>query len=415
MDRKLSEEEIGKRRKKRILRFTCLAVGLIVLAVAAYNFSRTTVNAEAIDMAVVGYGDIEPSVAASGIVVPAVEEMIVSPISSRIRQVLHQNGDCVDEGTPLLLLDTQDVQNEYRRMSDELQMCQSQLRRLKVNNKTALDDISMKIKVAEMKLDRLEAELRNERYLDSLGTGTHDKVKEAEFSCKTSRLELEQLRQQLENETEVRASDEYEKQLEINIAVRNLAETDRLLEDARIRSPRQAVITYILDEVGAQVSQGCKLAVVSDLNHFKINATIADTYNEYVTSGAKVLVKIGSDRIDGMVGNVSPQSSDGTIAFTVVLHDDSHKRLRSGLKADVHVVNSVRKNVLSIPNASYYVGPGEYSMFVKADESTLEKRIVRLGECSHDKVEVISGLESGDRVVISDMKKFQSVNSVKLK
>ncbi len=415
MDRKLSEEEIGKRRKKRILRFAGLAVGLIVLTVAAYNFSRTTVNAETIDMAVVGYGDIEPSVAATGIVVPAVEEMIVSPISSCIRQVLHQSGDCVDEGTPLLLLDTQDVQNEYRRMSDELQMCQSQLRRLKVNNKTALDDISMKIKVAEMKLDRLEAELRNECYLDSLGTGTHDKVKEAEFSCKTSRLELEQLRQQLENETEVRASDEYEKQLEINIAVRNLAETDRLLEDARIRSPRQAVITYILDEVGVQVSQGSKLAVVSDLNHFKINATIADTYNEYVTSGAKVLVKIGSDRIDGKVGNVSPQSSDGTIAFTVVLHDDSHKRLRSGLKADVHVVNSVRKNVLSIPNASFYVGPGEYSMFVKADENTLEKRIVRFGECSHDKVEVISGLESGDCVVISDMKKFQSVNSVKLK
>lgn len=415
MDRRLSDEEIGKRRKKRFLRLAVLIVGLMGLAIAVYSFSRTTVDVEEMDIAVVGYGDIEPSVAATGIVVPAVEEMIVSPIGSRILQVLHQSGDLVEEGTPLMLLDTQDVQNEYRRMSDELQMSQSQLRRLKVNNKTALEDISMKIKVAEMKLDRLEAELRNERYLDSLGSGTHDRVKEVEFSCNTSRLELEQLRQQRDNEKEMRASDEYEKQLEINIAERNLAETRRLLEDARIRSPRQAVITYILDEVGAQVPQGCKLAVVSDLNHFKVNATIADTYSEYVSSGAKVTVKIGSDKIDGIVGNVSPQSSDGTIAFTVVLHDDNHKRLRSGLKADVYVASSVKRDVLSIPNASYYVGSGEYIMFVMADETTLEKRIVRLGECSYDKVEVINGLEAGDRVVISDMKKFQSVNSIEIK
>lgn len=69
-----------------------------------------------------------------------------------------------------------------------------QLQRLKIDNQTELDDIEMKIKVSAMKLNRMEAELRNEQYLDSLGSGTTDKVRQAELAVNTARLELEQLK-----------------------------------------------------------------------------------------------------------------------------------------------------------------------------------------------------------------------------
>ena len=400
MDRQIPIEEIKRRRIKRFLRIAIASVAVIALILTFTSLSRNSVKRDQIKIAVVDCGDIEPSVAASGIVVPSIEEMIICPINSQILEVLHHSGDAIEAGTPLLRLDTQ--------------MQQSQFERLKINNCTYLDDLSMKVKVAAMKLDRLEAELRNERYLDSLGSGTHDKVKEAEFSCKTSRLELEQLRQQLSNEKLIKAADEREKQLEINIASRNLAEIKRTLDDAAIRSPRNAIITYIMDEVGAQVSQGSKIAVVSDLSHFKINGSIADIYSEYVTAGGKVTVKIGNDNLNGTIGSVTPLSKDGKISFTVNLDEDNHQRLHSGLKADVHVVNSIKENVLRLPNSNYYVGPGEYTLFVFDENETLIPRIVRLGECSYDKVEVIEGLNTGDRVVISDMKQFKDAKSIKV-
>ena len=412
MDRQIPIEEIKRRRIKRFLRIAIASVAVIALILTFTSLSRNSVKRDQIKIAVVDCGDIEPSVAASGIVVPSIEEMIICPINSQILEVLHHSGDAVEAGTPLLRLDTQSAQIDYQKSVDQLQMQQSQFERLKINNRTYLDDLSMKVKVAAMKLDRLEAELRNERYLDSLGSGTHDKVKEAEFSCKTSRLELEQLRQQLSNEKLIKAADEREKQLEINIASRNLAEIKRTLDDAAIRSPRNAIITYIMDEVGAQVSQGSKIAVVSDLSHFKINGSIADIYSEYVTAGGKVTVKIGNDNLIGTIGSVTPLSKDGKISFTVNLAEDNHQRLRSGLKADVHVVNSIKENVLRLPNSNYYVGPGEYTLFVFNGDDTLVPRIVHLGECSYDKVEVIDGLNAGDRVVISDMKQFKDAKSI---
>ena len=414
MDRQIPIEEIKRRRIKRFLRIAIASVAVIALILTFTSLSRNSVKRDQIKIAVVDCGDIEPSVAASGIVVPSIEEMIICPINSQILEVLHHSGDAVEAGTPLLRLDTQSAQIDYQKSVDQLQMQQSQFERLKINNRTYLDDLSMKVKVAAMKLDRLEAELRNERYLDSLGSGTHDKVKEAEFSCKTSRLELEQLRQQLSNEKLIKAADEREKQLEINIASRNLAEIKRTLDDAAIRSPRNAIITYIMDEVGAQVSQGSKIAVVSDLSHFKINGSIADIYSEYVTAGGKVTVKIGNDNLIGTIGSVTPLSKDGKISFTVNLAEDNHQRLRSGLKADVHVVNSIKENVLRLPNSNYYVGPGEYTLFVFNGDDTLVPRIVHLGECSYNKVEVIDGLNAGDHVVISDMKQYKNVKSIKV-
>lgn len=414
MDRQIPIEEIKRRRIKRFLRIAIASVAVIALILTFTSLSRNSVKRDQIKIAVVDCGDIEPSVAASGIVVPSIEEMIICPINSQILEVLHHSGDAVEAGTPLLRLDTQSAQIDCQKSVDQLQMQQSQFERLKINNRTYLDDLSMKVKVAAMKLDRLEAELRNERYLDSLGSGTHDKVKEAEFSCKTSRLELEQLRQQLSNEKLIKAADEREKQLEINIASRNLAEIKRTLDDAAIRSPRNAIITYIMDEVGAQVSQGSKIAVVSDLSHFKINGSIADIYSEYVTAGGKVTVKIGNDNLIGTIGSVTPLSKDGKISFTVNLAEDNHQRLRSGLKADVHVVNSIKENVLRLPNSNYYVGPGEYTLFVFNGDDTLVPRIVHLGECSYDKVEVIDGLNAGDHVVISDMKQYKNVKSIKV-
>lgn len=53
------------------------------------------------------------------------------------------------------------------------------------------------------------------------------------------------------------------------------------------------------------------------------------------------------------------------ISFIVQLANDHHRRLRSGLKVDVYVMNAVKEGVLRIDNASYYVGKGEYELFVR--------------------------------------------------
>jgi len=415
MDREIPKEVRDKERKKKFIKYGAIGVAAVVCIAVLISFMRSSINRKDLVFSEVDNGTIEVSVSASGKVVPAFEEIINSPINTRIVEVYRKGGDSVDVGTPILKLDLQSTETEYKKLLDEEQMKRYQLEQLKVNNNTYLSDLSMQVKISAMKLNRMEVELRNERYLDSLGSGTTDKVRQAELNFNTGKLELEQLRQQYANESKVKEADLKVKELEFNIFSKSLAEMKRTLDDAQIRSPRKAILTYINNQVGAQVAEGSQVAIISDLSHFKVEGEIADTYGDRVAAGGRAIVKIGNEKLEGTVSSVTPLSKNGVISFIVQLNEDNNKRLRSGLKTDVYVMNAVKEGVLRLANASYYVGRGEYELFVQDSKDEIVKRKVQLGDSNFEYVEVISGLKPGDKVVVSDMSSYKNKNKLKLK
>ena len=217
------------------------------------------------------------------------------------------------------------------------------------------------------------------------------------------------------NEQKIKAADLKVKELEYNIFLKGLNEMKRTLDDAQIRSPRKGILTYINNQVGAQVAQGSQVAIVSDLSHFRVDAEIADSYGDRVAAGGRSIVRMGKEQLQGVVSSVTPLSKNGVISFTVQLEDGSNKRLRSGLRTDVYVMNAVKEDVMRIANASYYMGRGDYDLFVMDGESELVKRKVKLGDSNFEFVEVIEGLKPGDRVVVSDMSDFKNKSKLKLK
>lgn len=414
MDREIPKEVRQKERNKKIMKYGGITAGIIVCMAILISFMQSSVKRRDIVLSTVDNGTIEVSVSASGKVVPAFEEIINSPINSRIIEAYRKGGDSVDIGTPILKLDLQSTETAYNKLLDEEQMRRYQLEQLKVNNETQLSNLAMNIKVSAMELSRKEVELRNERYLDSIGSGTTDKVRQAELAYNKGKLELEQLRQQYENEKKVKAADLKVKELEFNIFSKGLAEMKRTLDDAQIRSPRKAILTFVETQVGTQVSQGQQIAIISDLSHFKVEGEIADTYGDRVAAGGKAIVKMGSEKLEGTISSVTPLSKNGVISFTVQLTNDSHKRLRSGLKTDVYVMNAVKEDVMRIANASYYVGRGDYELFVLDSENEIVKRKVKLGDSNFEYVEVVSGLQPGDQVVISDMSNYKNKSKLKV-
>ena len=174
------------------------------------------------------------------------------------------------------------------------------------------------------------------------------------------------------------------KELEYNIFSKSLHEMKRTLDDAQIRSPRKAILTYINNQVGVQVPHWSQVAVISDLSHFKVDAEIADSYGDRVAAGGKTIVRIGREQLVGMISSVTPLSKNGVISFTVQLEDDSNKRLRSGLKTDVYVMNAVKEDVMRIANASYYMGRGDYDLFVMDGDNEIVKRKVKLGDSNFE-------------------------------
>ena len=101
MDREIPKEVRNKERNKKIIRYSSIGVAGIVVIGVLISVMRTGVEKKDLVLSTVDKGMIEVSVSASGKVVPAFEEIINSPINSRIVEVYRKGGDSVEIGTPV--------------------------------------------------------------------------------------------------------------------------------------------------------------------------------------------------------------------------------------------------------------------------------------------------------------------------
>ena len=116
MDREISKEERIKTRNKMLVRYGVIGGGCFVVLWLVISMFRTSVRLKDVTLSTVDKGVIEVSVSASGKVVPAFEEIINSPINTRILQVYKKGGDSVEVGTPILKLDLQSTETAYRKL-----------------------------------------------------------------------------------------------------------------------------------------------------------------------------------------------------------------------------------------------------------------------------------------------------------
>ena len=414
MDREIPLKERKKATMRKVWRIGAAVAAIGLTVAAAIHLAGSKVDMKNVELSTVDMGDLQVSVTASGSVVPEYQEIIVSPISTRIVETYKKAGDTVEENEPLLRLDLQTAETEYKKGLDDEQMRRLQLQKLKINQNTQLTDMKMKIRVAQMALNSKKMQLRNERYLDSIGSGTTDRVRQAELDYNTAHLELEQLNKQYENSIKAANAEYRVQELDLQMFRKSLAEIKRTLDDAKIRSPRRAVLTYINNSIGAQIAQGTQVATVSDLSSFKAECSIADGYSDRMAVGGQVQVRTGGKQLPGTISTINPQAKNSMMEFTVNFDNPSSRLLRSGLKVEVYVMTAMKSNVMRIKSGSYYQGPGKYKLFVK-EGNRLVRHNVELGEANYDYVEVISGLKKGEQVVVSDMEQYEGKNNLKIK
>ncbi|MGL5683364.1 MAG: efflux RND transporter periplasmic adaptor subunit [Marinifilaceae bacterium] len=361
----------------------------------------------------VDIGSLNVSISASGKVVPLYEEVITSPVSSKILTVYKKVGDSLSVGDPIMELDLVAFNAEIERQQDELDLKKYKMEQQKIITASTIADMDMQVRIDEMRLKRMEVLLRNETYLDSIGASTGDKIRQTQLDYQVQTLQFEQLKLKCNNQKLIAQADIRALELDYKIALKNASLLRKKMGEAQLKASRTAILTMVNDQVGSTVAAGAQLGVISDLSNFKIEGEISDSYANKISVGDRAEVKIGSKKLSGTVGNVTPSISNGMIKFIVLLDESNNDRLRAGLNVDIHVINAVKVDVMRIDNHSFYAGAGEYDMWI-INGKQIEKRTIQLGESSFDKVEVVSGVKKGDHVIVSNMKKYQNLEVLKL-
>jgi HlyD family secretion protein len=414
MDRKISPKIIRQRRIKLISTISITAVTVIAGFAFLVRLLQSGISGDDVYLSTVDRGTIEVSIPATGKIIPLSEEIITSSVSTKIMEVYKKAGDEIVEGDTIMKLDLTTINAEIEQQNNELKMKQYRFEQDKITSQSALADLEMQIEIDEMQIKRMEVLLKNERFLDSIGAGTSDKIRQAELDFAVEQLRLKQLKRKYENQKLITESNNKVLELEYSIALKHAMLKNKTMTEAQVRSPRSATLTMVNEQIGAKVYEGAQLAIVSDLAHYKVEAEVSDSYGSKALSGSNVIVKTSGKELRGKIGNVVPSVQNGIITFTVLLDDNCDEALRSGLKVDVYVISAIQEDALRIANRSYYTGPGEYELWVVSNGEAVKRKIT-LGESSYDYVEVKEGLDEGETVIISDMNRFSDKKKLKFK
>ncbi len=414
MDRKISKQVKQQQLKNRVIKYTIAGVIVVGVITILASFIRPSLSIDRLRTGTVDRGDLSISIAATGRIVPIYEEVITSPISSKIVSIFKKSGDLVEVGEAILELDLASMNVDYERQKNSHELSRLRFEQFRQTTENTLIETEMQISISEMQLERTAVLLANERYLDSIGSSTSDKVKQVELEYKVESMQLQQMKQRYDNE-KINAQIEIRtREMEFQNEEHNTELLNKTMSEAKVTAPRNATLTWVSDQIGANVSSGEQLAKLSDLSRYKIEGELAEGYADRISIGNRVDFEIGAKLFQGIITNIAPSVDEGVVKFIVTIDDDSNEALRTGLQIDLYVVNSIQGDVLRLDNYSYYVGAGVYEMWVVKGDKAI-KHSVTLGESSFDKVEIINGLEADEIVILSDMSRYDDQNSIGVK
>lgn len=414
MDREISLKQ-QTRRRTRIYLIVIAAIIFVAFGFLQFkSMVEPSVKRSTFTTSIAEIGAIEATVPASGIVTPEYEVTISSPVSAKIEQVMFNAGESVLAGQSILRLNKEASLLAFEKLNEEQHVNRNKVNQLSLGLQKSLDELKTQYSIKQMKISSLETALDHEQSLLAIGGSTDENVKQARLTLNVAQLELTQIKNQIENQKAMMQADLKSLGYEINIREKDIKGVSDKLKNAAISSPRNGVITWVKNKIGAEITEGEELVRIADLSSYKVEATISDTYADEVKAGRTALIRINKTDLRGNISNVEPAVENGTVKFSITLNNKSSKLLRSNLKVDVFVITSYKENTVRVKNGAAFNGSEEQKVFVLEGENAVSRK-VKIGENNSDYVEILSGIKAGESVVTSDMQDFIHLNKVKIK
>lgn len=412
MDRALAPELVTRTRRKPWLVGLIAVVCLIGALLGMRSLLKTSIEAARIRTAVVQTGPVENTLNATGEIIPAYEQIMTSPIKASIRRVLLTPGARVRPGQALVELDKSVPQIEYEKLQDELALKQNSIEQLRMKLDKDLYDADINDQIKLLNINKLKAELDDARRLLKVGGQTPEDVTRAENALRIAQLEKKQLENDLAYNRRSMGTSLRESQLQARIEATNLKVMAQKLRQADVLADRAGVLTWVNENVGSAVNEGEMLAKVADLGSFRVEGSCSDAYADQLRADLPVIVRINDIDLRGLITQVKPSVQNGVVKFSVSLDDNRHASLRPNQKVEVFVVTNRSTKAVRVANGPAFKGKRQQSVFVLGTDNVAHRREVEVGLTNFDWVEIKSGLQPGERVIITDLSEYEHLQEI---
>ncbi len=406
------------RRQRRLLWIGAAGAATLILGILAYpafkawSGAELSVPLERLRIASVERGKFVRDVAVRGTVVAAVSPTLFAPADGTVT-FLNAAGDTVNLRDIVATVESPEIASRLRQEEATLQRTQNDLERQAIDKKKTEFKNQQDVEMARVEVTAAERELRRAELSwehQVISAQDYDKAKD---DLAKAKLEFEHAQQNARLESE---SLEFElRTMALNRDRQQLLvmELERQVEALNIRSPVNGMIGSLASEQKAAVTKNTPLLTVVDLSQFEIEILVPENYADDLVLGMDAEINFGTDRYAGVITAVSPEVQNNQVTARVRFKGDLPPGLRQNQRISARIILESKSDTLMVQRGPFLdSGNGRIAYVINGDLA--QKTSIRIGSTSIGQVEILDGLEAGERIVISNLAQFESADNVYL-
>jgi HlyD family secretion protein len=393
-----------------------LAVALVTVALSRLRPAAPTVESATLMIDSVRRGEMVKEVRGPGNLVPEHIRWITAQASARVEKLIAQSGQNVTPSDVLLELSNPDVQITALNAQAQLSAAQLALSTLRTSLRSGV--LAQEGAVASIRTQYIQA-VQDAAAADSLlrqklisPFDANLKKATAEELTARKRIAEEQLNLSMQT-----VDSQIAVQAEQVVRLRAISDFQQnVLKSLSVRAPDAGVLQDLTLQLGQWVTAGSTLAKVVQPGKLKAVLRIPESQAKDVQIGQAADVDTRNGHIVGHVSRKDPSAQAGTVTVDVALDGALPAGAVPDLSIDGTITIQKLKDVLFTGRPASGAGTGPVGLFKVVENGGAAIRVqVVLGVSSVNTVEILRGLQVGDRVILSDMSQWDNVDRVRLK
>jgi len=360
-----------------------------------------SVNAQRIVVSPVTVASFEDFIPLRGRLVPRSTVYLDAIEGGRVERVLVEDGAIVKAGDSIALLSNTNLQLEVlgreaavTEQLNNMRTIELQLEQNRLSHKRNLVEIDYQI----IRLDRA---IKRQRELASKNLVSQSTIDELEDEITYYRNRREVTLESQATDTRMQAQQLQQLRDAGEQLQAGLGFARKNLDDLNMRAPVDGKLSGFNIEVGQSIARGGRLGQIDDPDGYKLSVSIDEYYLGRVDLQQAAVATHGNRDLELQIAKIYPQVKNGQFEVDMTFSDEP-VGLRRGQTLQVKLTLGDNSDAVLIRNGSFYQETGGNWVFVVSTDGTeAVKRSVRLGRRNTDFIEVLDGLEPGERVVTS--------------
>lgn len=413
-DRPLEARSGLKRHRKPLLIAGggALVLTLLLPVLLGSLSAGSSVSRERLALASVVRGDFTRDIAAEGRVVAAVSPTLYAAAAGSVHY-LAAAGQSVQQGEVLGSVDSPELGSKLAQERAALQGMQIDYARAQLDARQQA--VVAEQTLEQARIDRATAATEHERMQKAFGLGVTPEIEVLRTQAALAKAEIAYKRAETDHalQQDGRRFDIEARRLTRDRQQLQVDELQRQVDALTLRAPVAGQIGQLMTSERATVAKDAALLSVVDLSAFEVELKVAESFARDLAVGMPATVSGNGKQWPGTLSAVSPEVVAGEVTARVRFDGEVPQGLRQSQRLSVRVVLDQRADVLTVARGPFVeIGGGRSAYVVHGDVA--EKRSIRTGASSLDKVEIVDGLQPGEQIVISGSEHFHDAERVTL-